>query len=170
MPGTYKTSRAKPRKRERLVFFKRTGCARVAASLSTRPLLSPISLSLSPSHSVTASHAPSPLPSASPLISLPGNRGGGDDGVGSSCGPQPPPPPSPHPPQGSPANPMVAVAFVALAGGSSGGRGIGFSGGPLPPPPPPPHPSFSRGGGGGIGAPVGRSGRGGGCGVSGVWI
>lgn len=47
MPGTYKTSRAKPRKRERLVFFKRTGCARVAASLSTRPLLSPISLSLS---------------------------------------------------------------------------------------------------------------------------
>lgn len=82
--------------------------------------------------------------------------------------------PLPHPfhPQGSPADPTMAVVFAAPADRSSWGGSEGFSGGPLPPPPHPLHPSFSRGRGGGIVAPVGRSGRGGGaafpaCGSSG---
>uniref|UniRef100_A0A0E0LXM2 Uncharacterized protein n=1 Tax=Oryza punctata TaxID=4537 RepID=A0A0E0LXM2_ORYPU len=47
---------------------------------------------------------------------------------------------------------------------------VGGSGGSLPPRPHPGLPSFSRSGGGGIHAPAGRSGRGGGGGISGGWI
>lgn len=150
------------------------------ASLSTRPLLSPVSLTLSRGHSLSSPLVPAPSPSH---LSFAGSRAGGGDGIGGSRGPDPAvlnPLPLPIRPQGSPTDLVVAVAVMVASAAPTGGSGEDgddvISGGWIrrqrcfwqssTPPPHPLCPSFSRGCGSGIGTPTGRSSKGGGGSVS----